>query len=1128
MKTIALLACTFLLTLASAWAQTSQITGSVRDATGLAIPGAAIKATQTATGVVRTATSGGDGEYILPNLPIGPYLLEVTKEGFSKYVQTGIVLQVDTVPSVDVSMKVGAVTEQVTVEAGAAQVETRTTSVGQVVDSQRLQEMPLNGREVHELIFLAGMANYPGAASLNTVRNYPTVVVSVAGGAPDSVSYALDGVIHQDPYNNLSLPLPFPDALQEFKVETSAIPAQYGYHSTAMVNAVTKSGTNQFHGDLFEFLRNGDLNANDYFNNAIGKPRDTLKRNQFGGTVGGPIRKDKLFFFAGYQRTSLRSDGTQSTAFIPTQAMAGGDFSQYVSQCTNGTPLPSALGFTNNQIPVQSLDQVSLNILKTFPATTNACGKTSFATVANQDENLLTSRVDWQASSNNSVFGRFTYAKLKTGSTFDGKNPLSIANYGNNDLDYGLVIGDTWVISPSLVSSLRVGANRTNIVKIPDNYQSWSSFGANISPLAGNIIAIAAGNQFAVGGGAASPGQSHNGPLWSIYEDINWIKGAHQITFGGSVYKQMLNYWSGVNAVGTATFDGSVSGSILTDFMLGRPGTYAQGTIYGFYSRQTYQALYIQDSWKISPRLTANIGVRWEPYTAVYQKYGGQDAHFDQGLFNGNVRSTIYQNAPPGMVFSGDSQYTCGNSFNCPKWDKFFPRVGIAWDPRGDGKTVIRAAYGMFGDRMSMLSLSQEQFGSPFGNLVSAAGGNLTNPWSNYGGLPGFTQAGQNPLPILANLQGLGHVSSSIPFPTFGTYVSSPLTNFHPTYVNQWNLNIQRQIGQNWLLSLNYLGTSTIHFMGTADINQSVLIPNTGPTALGTCPPKVVVGCNATSNQNQRRVLYQQNPALGQYYAGVGVLDDGGTGSYEGLYLSVQKRLSHNVTILSNYTWSHCISDPWAQNPTGAGVEIPGARRQWRSNCVGTDLRQLFGLNMVATTPKFSSRALRLVASDWQVAPILQVKSAQFFSVLSGQDRALSTVPGQPASLLSTNLYPSHQSVDHWLNPDAFGQPAFGTYGNLGFNNIKGPGVFQLNLALSRNFSIAEHKTFQVRAEAFNLPNHLNPFTPGIAAINTTLFGGQQNRNASNFGQITSDISGNNGLQSGDYRVIQFAMKFMF
>jgi hypothetical protein len=1106
------------LSLASAtmWAQTSQINGIVKDSSGLVIPGAEVKATQTATGAVRTTTSGADGGYTLTNLPVGPYMLEVTKEGFTRYAQMGIVLEVDTSPTIDVRLQVGSVSEQVTVEAGGIQVETHSTSIGQVVDTQRVLEMPLNGREVHELIFLAGMANYPGAASLNTVRNYPTVVVSVAGGTPDSVSYSLDGAIHQDPYNNLSLPLPFPDALQEFKVETSAIPAQYGYHSTATVNAVTKSGTNQFHGDLFEFLRNGDLNARDFF----ATKRDTLKRNQFGGTVGGPIRRDKLFFFGGYQRTSLKSDPNNFTAFIPTAAMAQGDFS--------GCSTINLPAYPGNVIPQSLLNPVSQNIIKTMPATLNSCGQAQYGQVQSSDEDLVAAKIDWQASMKQSVFGRFSSAKLNQASSYDGKNPLSIANYGLNDLDLSLVLGHTWLFGANLVNSARVSASRTNIVKIPDDFGSWATFGSNVSPLGGNVISINANGQFLIGGGAASPGQSHNGPLWSISDDVSWVKGTHQIGFGGSIYQQRLNYWSGVNAVGAATFDGSVTGAVLADFVVGRPVTFNQGTVYGFYSRQYYSSLYIQDSWRITPRLTLNYGVRWEPYTAVYQKSPAQDDHFDAALFAQNIHSTFYKNGPAGVVFSGDPQYSCGNSFNCPKWDKFFPRVGLAWDPMGDGKMTIRAAYGMFGDRMSMLSLSQEQFGPPFGNLLSLAGSNLTNPWATYGGLAGFTQPGQNPMPTLAALNSLGAQSPNIPFPTFGNYVTSPLTDFHPMYVNQWNFSIQRRVGNDWLLTANYLGTSTIHLPSGENINASVLVPNTAGTALGTCPAGVTAGCNATSNQNQRRPLYLQNPALGQYFAGIGLLDDGGNASYEGLNFTAQKRMSQGLNLLANYTWSHCISDPWNQNPTASGVAIPNARKAWRSNCIGTDLRQLFTLSMVYATPKFTGRAMRILASNWQLAPILTIKSAQFFSALAGPDRALTTVPGQPADLLNSNPYPQHQTVDHWIDRAAFAMPALGTYGNLGLNNLKGPGVFQLNLALSRNFRIREGNTLQVRAEAFNLPNHLNPFTPGIGPINTTLFGGQQPLNAQNFGQITNDISGTNGLLSGDYRVVQLAMKFIF
>src|SRR5205823_4138154 len=262
----------------AAWAQstTAQISGTVKDPSGAVLPGVEIDATQTATGGKRTAITNETGNYVLASLPLGPYMLEASLPGFKSYVQTGIVLQVDASPTINVVLQVGDVTEQVEVQANAGLVETRTTAIGQVVNNQQVAEMPLNGRDPHELIFLAGMANYPGQGSMNSIRNYPTVVVSVAGGNGDGVSYLLDGSIWQDPYNSLSMPLPFPDALQEFKVETSAMPAQYGFHATATVNAVTRSGSNEFHGDVFEFVRNGIFNARD----AFAVKRDTLKRNQ--------------------------------------------------------------------------------------------------------------------------------------------------------------------------------------------------------------------------------------------------------------------------------------------------------------------------------------------------------------------------------------------------------------------------------------------------------------------------------------------------------------------------------------------------------------------------------------------------------------------------------------------------------------------------------------------------------------------------------------------------------------------------------------------------------------------------------------------------------------------------------
>jgi len=472
--------------------------------------------------------------------------------------------------------------------------------------------------------------------------------------------------------------------------------------------------------------------------------------------------------------------------------------------------------------------------------------------------------------------------------------------------------------------------------------------------------------------------------------------------------------------------------------------------------------------------------------------------------------------------------------------------VGLAWDPMGNGRMTIRAAYGMLGDRMSILSLSQEQFGAPFGSTISVPGANLTNPWSSFlGGAGGLLPAGQNPLAILAAQSGFGYAAPNVPFITAGGYVSSPLNDFKPTYMNQWNLSIQKQVGQNWLLSANYLGNSTIHMVSETNVNPAISM-GTGSCTLqtvsgGKVVPQTFPNCSAAATTNFRRPLYMQNPLLGQYYAGIGQVDDGGTASYQGLNLSARKQLSRGINALVNYTWSHCISDQWAQNPTaGNGNSIPGNRRAWRSNCLGLDVRQVFQFSMVATTPKFSGKLLRMLASDWQFAPNLEIKSAQFFTVITGSDQALTTITNQPPNLLLSNPYPANQSIDHWLvttaanapikdAAPAFAPAALGSYGNLGYNNLKGPGLFQLNIAVSRNFVLHERQTLQVRAEAFNLPNHLNACVPGVSSpISGGNFGNLVPLNSPNFGQIQCDISANGGLTLGDYRVVQLALKFVF
>ena len=408
---VALLICGF--ACSAVWAQsTAQVSGVVKDQTGAVLPGVEVTTTQTETGLKRSTVTNETGSYVLTNLPIGPYRLEASLPGFRTYAQTGIVLQVNGNPEINVVLEVGQVTESVEVQANAALVETRSTGVGQVIDNVRILELPLNGRQVTDLILGSGAAVGGGAqatGSATSGRNYPTDSISVGGGLNNGLLYMLDGGTHNDPYNNLNLPLPFPDALQEFKVETSALQAQYGQHSSAAVNAVTKSGTNEFHGDLFEFVRNGSMNAR----NAFAPKRDSLKRNQFGGVLGGPVIKNKLFFFGGDQTTFLRSTPAEGIAFVPTPAMLAGDWTAIVGPaCNAGRTVPLRAPFVNNRIDPSLFSVAAVNLVKRLPTTLDSCGRVIYGQKLKNNEHVIVTKVDYQRSEKHSLFARYEFARL--------------------------------------------------------------------------------------------------------------------------------------------------------------------------------------------------------------------------------------------------------------------------------------------------------------------------------------------------------------------------------------------------------------------------------------------------------------------------------------------------------------------------------------------------------------------------------------------------------------------------------------------------------------------------------------------------------------------------------------------
>ncbi|HYR83735.1 MAG TPA: TonB-dependent receptor [Terriglobia bacterium] len=1075
------------------WAQaTSQIQGVVQDASGAAIGGAEVKATQTDTGTVRTVISSEDGTYVLSNLPIGPYRLEVGRAGFTTYVRTGIVLQVATNPSINVSLQVGAVSEQIQVEANAALVETQTTSVGTVIENQRILELPLNGRNPVELIQLAGGAIPAGRAG--TAGMPGGLNISVSGGQLNGVGYYLDGALYNNPFDAVNLPFPFPDALQEFKVETSTLTAQNGMHSAAAVNAVVKSGTNAFHGNAFEFFRNGKMNARNFF----AARRDTLKRNQFGGTLGGPIVKDKAFFFAGYQGTRTRSDPADRPGFVPTPRMLAGDF----SGC-NFTQLRDPVtgaNYPNNQIPVSQFSPQALEIVKRLPAAAGPCGQVSFGPISKIDENQVLGRVDYTISQNQTLFGRYMATTYFLPPAFSlSRNILDTVQGGLDDLAQSATIGHTYLLNSNTVNTFRVAANRLAVHRYNDDYFSGCDIGVKVHCFVPHQTVLTVTGGPGIGVGTAIEA-SFVPMYYTLSDDVSMVRGSHQFAFGYSGFKYQHSQKANVFSAIAFGFTGLASGLGMSDFLLGRLGTLTQGTPNTTFTHKWYHGLYAQDTWKVSRRLTANLGLRWEPFLPQGINNGAV-YNFSWDRFNQGVRSTVFKNAPVGLLFAGDPGFT-GKTGVKNRYNQFAPRVGLAFDPSGNGKTSIRASFGISYDFPNLMLMSTATTAPPFGNTVQPPGPlNFADPYS--------TVAGGNPFP--------GSFDSNAPFVRYGSFVAQQPDAEAPT-VYSWNLSIQRQLGDNGLVTVSYLGNETAHIWLTEQLNPAVLVP--GPL---TCPAGVTTGCNSTTNINQRRLASLRNPQEGQYLGYVDQFLSDGTASYNGLMLSAKQRFGRSVSLDGNYTWSHCIGDvTQAASVGGVGVGLldPNNRKFDRGNCQtptldGTqalDRRHIANFTAVLEAPRFSNNTLRVIGSDWRLATSYRVLSGAFQTVTTGIDFQLSGANTQRPNQILANPLCDDPRPACWINPAAFAQPATGTLGNLGRSNIPGPGFWQIDAALSRIFRITEGRTIEVRGEAFNLTNSFRAGAPGLATVTVA-------RNNPQFGQI---------LSAQDPRIIQLAMKFVF
>ncbi len=1079
----------------------SQISGSIKDQFAAVVPGAVVTAIQIDTGVKRSVTTNDAGEFVIPNLQIGPYRIEVAKSGFRTYVQTGIQLAVDSNPVIPITLGVGEVTQTVQVEANASLVETQKLGVGTVMETQRILDLPLNGRTPTDLIAFTGAAVQTGQSVPWSMQT--GVTISVAGGVSYGVYYALDGAPHLNMYDSTNLPLPFPDALQEFKVDTSAQNAQSGLHSGAQINSVTKSGTNSFHGDAFEFFRNGDMNARNFFSAA----QDTLKRNQFGGVIGGPIRKNSLFFFFGYQGTELRQTPAPTTTFVPTPQMLAGDFSTFASSACQSRNVTLGAPFTTingkpNQLPQSSISPVAQKISSYLPAALNACGQFLTSTLTSQYYWQIPFRVDYQLNAKHAIFGRYIATKQNQVLPYSltPNNLLTASGNLADDLAQSMTVGHTWLVSNDKINSIRLSISRIGMLHDAGRYFGPTDVGIDAFTYIPKVMTLSITGGPAIGSGIAEY-------VWNAHtfatanDDYTWVRGSHQFSFGASLTRALALDLANVRSIGNYTINGQTTGLGLADFMAGILSQMRQSIPNNLDVRQWFFGAYAQDTWKASRRLTVNYGMRWEPFFPM-QVGDSRVYTFDLGRFYSGTRSTVWTNAPSGFYYPGDPGFNGKAGMN-GSWTNFEPRVGVAFDPFGDGRSAIRAGAGINYDFVNEQSYQNEDNVAPFAGDTTVNGPvPLAAPWS--------TTPGGNPFPYISN-PPIGK------FPVGAVYVPVP-PNIKTTEVYSWNASIERQFSSRWFASASYVGSHTIHLWDNVEYNPPIFIPGTcGAGQYGLTAPGP---CSTVGNVNARRVLNLANPVAAAAISNLTAYDDGGTAGYNGLLLKTQWTASNHVNIQANYTWSHCIglanNGTTTPNPASNYVHLSN-RNLDIGNC-SQDRRHLLNLTMVARMPKFSNRALDLTASGWSLSTIYVYRSGSPLSIASGLDQALlgfSTANERPnqvnANTTAANRGAACANITPcvgWLSGAAFAQPALGTLGNMGVFNVLGPTYFQFDVAMAREFRIGERESLQFRVEAFNLLNGVRFKNPSVTlSIPST------------FGNITS---------AEDPRILQLAMKFTF
>jgi len=1135
-------------------AGTGNIQGVVADGTGAVIQNAAVTVTNIATQVKHVAKTEGSGLYSFPNLAIGTYILDVTATTFEHYRQSNIVLDVGSSIAVNPVMKIGRADQTIEVQAAGLALQTEDSSLKQTIDEATVTEMPLNGsRLMTQLITLTG-----GAVNANENNDesgsktfYSSAVISVGGGQGNATDYRLDGADHNDYMTNVNLPFPFPDAVAEFSVETAALGAQSGLHPGGFVNVVTRSGTNQWHGDAFEFIRNNYIDATNFFSSS----KDQLHLDQFGGTFGGRIIRDKLFGFAGYQRFVSKQLQSTSSAYVPTVDNLAGNFSFTDPVATRQLVDPRTgiklvgNNYTGTTGVTWSPNAQALALDAYLPSATN-CSAANFCVSANTGaggnglvkyaipqqltENLFVSRIDWSINSKHSLYGRYLLDGYNNAAFFAPTNALVTSSPGNQERVQALTLAETYIITDKLVNTFHATFDRRRNNRGPAaaGLES-SSIGITLNDLSteGMQTTISGGTgAWSIYCGTCSAAHFNTNTL-SITDDVNWTHGKHQIAFGGEWVQTELNVSNIYEGNGTFTFNGTfaqkgpaLSGTIGTgaegnlDFLTGSMSSFGQSKAQQNALREPIPSLYVQDTYHATSKLVLNAGIRWDPEFVATDYFNRGSVFSMSGLLAGTV-STVYPNAPYGSLFYGDTGVPKPFTQNSP-W-QFSPRIGATFDPFGKGKTVFRAGAAMVYDEPNLFTGQRVQQNPPFAETInnSPSGGvplSFSAPWSN-----GAAAASPQPFP-----QPVVPTSSAA-FYKGTQYIVLPI-KFHSPYTLQYTASVQQQFGHGWQAQVDYVGNSTVHGPYGLPMSPSVYVAGTDP---------VVGGADTIGNASSRYYLTEKNGNAkgGVMYAGGGTgsmyIMSGAGASYNGLVASIEHRMSSSFVFMANYTWSHCIdiSDNAADVST-ITIQNYANPKGDKGSC-GFDFRDIFNTAVVAST-HFNSLhgVLAQVVNHWEISPLVHATDGNPFTVTLGVDNSLTAVGNDRPNLTGTAVY-THNKITQpvggvytsYVNKPAFVSAASGAFGSSGRFAYRGPKLFQADCDLNRTIPLHDAFALNLRLEAFNLFNHPNFAAPGASTGSSGYLGTSSAMSSGTFGTIGATM-----LSGGGARVFQGAFKITF